>query len=108
MSGSIAWRRGSIPTDVLDAARASEGANAKAFVDSFAGRLAELGYFVAREIYVDDRGDGYRGRVDLVAALDGQVIAIECDRRSARRKSVIKLGKYPGATGRMVVCREAA
>lgn len=108
MTGSVAWRRGDIPDDVLDAVRSAEGDNAERFMASVARALVGAGYSVrGREVIVDDRGDGRRGRIDLIVERGELVIAIECDRKTARRKSVIKLGRYP-ATGRLVVCREVA
>lgn len=107
MAGSVAWRRGDIPDDVLHAVRGAAGHTAAVFMHQLGWLLAESGYLVRREVLVENRGDGHRGRVDLVAERDGCRVAIECDRKTARRKSIMKLGQVP-ATGRLVVCREAA
>lgn len=64
------------------------------FVRAVAGRLEAHGWSVRREVAVTDRGDGHAGRVDIVAHLpgpNGGTVAIECDSRSPRRKSIRKL-----------------
>jgi hypothetical protein len=107
MAGSVAWRRGDIPDDVLDAVRDAAGTSSQTFVLDLARRLHGAGYSVRQREVIPDRGDGREGRIDLVVTRADLTIVVECDRKTARRKSVIKLGRYP-ATGRLVVCREAA
>jgi len=48
-------------------------------------------YKVEREVWVNDRGDGRRGRVDIVLYKDGARTGIEIDRATPRKKSIVKL-----------------
>lgn len=68
--------------------------------------LNALGATVIREVIVPRRGDGQRGRVDLVASWpeSGLQIAVECDNKSPRKKSLTKL-KQVVADVRLVVLR---
>lgn len=77
---------------------------AKGFELLVANELKAQGYQVKREVWVDDRGDGRRGRIDLVASKDNEVHAIELDLASPRMKSALKLLEYP-ATHRWIVLR---
>jgi hypothetical protein len=49
---------------------------------------------VERQVRVDNRGDGHAGRIDLVFHYNGQLIPIEIDRKSPRKKSVYKVLQY--------------
>lgn len=62
-------------------------------------RYASTLWTVQTEQWVGDRGDGRRGRVDIVVRLvTGQPIAaIEIDRRSPRAKSIRKVTGHPAA-----------
>lgn len=64
---------------------------AKDFENIIAARFEELGAEVKREVLVPERGDGRRGRIDLVVALDSTVIPIEIDRKTPRVKSIFKV-----------------
>lgn len=82
-------------------------ANAKQVQNAIWQALRSLGWRVYREVPVRDRGDGRRGRVDLVALRGGEVIAIEVDGQNPRQKSVHKLRQVPRATFRLVLLRNA-
>lgn len=64
----------------------------------------EGGWSVRREVVVQDRGDGRRGKIDLVATKDGRTVAIELDCRSPRAKSLRKLEAF-NAHERIVILR---
>ncbi len=59
---------------------------------------------IKKEVSVKDRGDGRKGRIDLVYSLEGKMIAIELDRLKPREKSISKLKKY-GADCSYVITR---
>lgn len=67
--------------------------------------MKTLGYEVKRNVTVGDRGDGARGRIDVIARRDAELIALELDHSRPRKKSLFKIKHYPNATGRIVVCR---
>lgn len=69
-----------------------------------AAMLEGVGWEVSREVRVQDRGDGKRGRIDIVARKDGRTAAIELDCRSARFKSLHKLASI-AADVRVVILR---
>jgi len=77
------------------------------FQDAIAEQFERAGFSVEREVTVPDRGDGYTGRIDLVARRGGEVFAIECDCGRPREKSRAKLEQFP-ATQRLIVLREPA
>lgn len=70
-----------------------ESVNSKNFEDKIVSILSNLGK-VRRQVVVNDRGDGRRGRIDIVAEINGKVIAIEIDRKSPRKKSIFKLHNF--------------
>lgn len=80
------------------------GDDAKAFSRSLQDSLIRFGWALERERRVTDRGDGRYGQVDLVATKDRETVAIELDRHSARRKSIIKLGQVP-STCQVIIVR---
>jgi hypothetical protein len=100
----IAWVRGSLPADVSRASRIAAGGDAQAFSSSLQDVLIRFGWSLERERRVADRGDGRHGRVDLIATKDRETVAIELDRYSARRKSIIKLGQVP-STCQVIIVR---
>lgn len=78
--------------------------NATALQDEAEAALRGTGMAVLREVIVNDRGDGYRGRIDLVARHeDGSCCAVELDNRSVRAKSMRKLRGFHG--GRVIGLR---
>lgn len=67
--------------------------------------LAGLGWDVRQQYPVEDRGDGRRGFVDLLATTpEGWSVALELDRVEPRDKSIEKLRQVPGV--RIIVLRE--
>jgi hypothetical protein len=70
--------------------------DAKAAHDKITEWLGNLGYDCHKEIWVDDRGDGRRGRIDIVASNNAHTLAIEIDRLTPREKSVFKLKQVNG------------
>ncbi|MBE2898105.1 hypothetical protein HPC37_04515 [Pasteurellaceae bacterium 20609_3] len=59
--------------------------NAKELHDDVEQLLKFHGFSVEREYLVDDRGDGYRGRVDLVVERDGVKVGVELDFKNPRK-----------------------
>ena len=66
--------------------------------------MEDMGYSCKLEVRVDNRGDGKTGRIDIVCYKDSEIIAIEVDRKTERRKSIIKLNNFH-ATQKYVICR---
>lgn len=62
---------------------------AKEFSDLVISRLSNG--FYKKEVMVNNRGDGRRGRIDIVYYLNGKTIGIELDRLKPRNKSIFKL-----------------
>jgi len=81
--------------------------DAGAFRDVIKRELERAGYETRGEVFCSDRGDGYAGRIDLVAKRGADLLAIECDREQPREKSQIKLMGYP-ATRRLIILRDPA
>lgn len=63
---------------------------AKEFEDFICNILEKKGK-IQRQVLVKNRGDGMRGKVDLVWHTEGKIIGIEIDRKTARKKSIFKL-----------------
>ena len=61
------------------------------FEDIIVKELKANGMEVERQVWVDNRGDGRRGKIDLVAYFKGEKIGIEVDRKKPRKKSIFKL-----------------
>jgi hypothetical protein len=68
---------------ITDEARAAQAQIAK--------RLEDNGYNCVLEFPIADRGDGRRGRIDILAEKNGLKFAIEFDNAACRNKSVFKL-----------------
>lgn len=100
--GDPQWALGSIIASLRRMRPVPSGA--PAFQDAAQALLMADGWSVRREVYVDDRGDGYRGRVDLVAQANGLTVGIELDNWSPRAKSLHKL-RCMKADARLVVLR---
>lgn len=77
--------------------------SAKDFCTFIIGLIAGDGY-CQTEVMVDDRGDGRRGRVDIVFHPRGRIVGIELDRITPRKKSIAKL-KSLGADESYVITR---
>lgn len=98
---------GSLPGDVAaELERIPAASSAKDFSASVTEQLRRLGFEIQTEYLVKNRGDGRRGRVDLVASRGPDVIAIELDRKTPRQKSVFKVRQVRNATAHLVLCRE--
>lgn len=67
--------------------------------------LKAMGYQVKRDYLIQNRGDGRRGKLDVLATRDDEVIALELDHATPRRKSILKVNNCPNATARIIVCR---
>jgi len=77
--------------------------NSKTFHDAVEFKLRSKGWLVVREFLVTSRGDGYRGRIDLVVFSPCHM-AIELDWTKVREKSRFKLSLFEGL--RFVILRE--
>lgn len=50
---------------------------------------------ISRQVWVEDRGDGKRGKIDIIFSYDiGKYVAIQIDNKSPRAKSIYKLKQY--------------
>lgn len=67
-------------------------------------RLEQAGCDCRDEVIVPNRGDGRRGKVDIIVDAP-QAIAIEVDRRSPRKKSLHKLTWFKNYES-MVILRD--
>ncbi|MDH6372796.1 hypothetical protein M2444_004625 [Paenibacillus sp. PastF-3] len=65
--------------------------NAKETQTKITSFLKKKGWSCKNELFINDRGDGKKGRVDIVAHKDGITLAIEIDRLHPRKKSILKL-----------------
>lgn len=79
--------------------------SASEFSKRVESELKKQNLYFKKEVTVADRGDGRKGRIDIVAWADGITYAIEIDRLSPRKKSIYKLEHYP-ANHRLIVMRE--
>jgi hypothetical protein len=84
--------------------------DAKKFQRALENELRAKGWKVLREFCVKDRGDGVRGRIDLVVTNPTR-LAIELDRVGVRKKSRFKLSQFDGLkfvilrqSGRVIEC----
>jgi len=84
---------------------ARQRASAKTFQQAVEDELRAKGWEVFREFWVKDRGDGVRGRIDLVVTSPVR-IAIELDRARMRNKSLFKLAQFDGL--RFVILRQGS
>lgn len=79
--------------------------NALEFNIRVRNELKKESFDIFIEQLVPNRGDGRRGKIDIVAKKDGLVYAIEIDRKSPRQKSIYKITNYP-CDVRLVVLRD--
>lgn len=79
----------------LAAMQPKDFATAKSFHDAMEHYLKSYGADVVREYEVLDRGDGRRGRIDLVVTWPLR-FAVELDDRNPRQKSLYKLRAFNG------------
>lgn len=66
------------------------GMNALDFEEKVVANLSKYGH-VMRQFKVPDRGDGRKGKIDIVFHYVGEFIPIEIDRKSPRKKSIFKV-----------------
>jgi len=78
---------------------------ANEFSRAFGDLFEKHGAQIEREVCVPDRGDGRRGKIDIVAHYKEKTYAIEIDWMSPRKKSIHKIQNYQ-CDGRFVVLRE--
>lgn len=64
--------------------------NARDFENLIYGILSKEGR-VWSQVIVNDRGDGRRGKVDFIWQKEKEIIGIEIDYKSPRKKSIFKL-----------------
>lgn len=81
-----------------------EEMKSKPFADMVIGLLKKDGRYIKREVRVSDRGDGLSGRIDVVYEDIYGVTAIEIDRKSPRKKSIMKLQNL-AADHRFIILR---
>lgn len=67
--------------------------NAIDFELLISSRLSKHGV-VKRQVKVSNRGDGRKGRIDVVFVLNSKEYAIEIDRKTPREKSIFKVTNY--------------
>ena len=79
-----------VPQEVVETLLFTKGENAKAFHDD-AEMLLSRKWKTIREYWVPDRGDGSPGIVDIVVYYCGLPVGIELDRKTPRKKSLLKL-----------------
>lgn len=75
----------------------------KDFEDFMCDQLKHEGK-IQRQVFVENRGDGYRGKVDLILTTPKEKIGIEIDYMTARQKSIFKL-KQLDVDRRVVILR---
>jgi hypothetical protein len=96
---------GQVEPRLLDELQACRGQHAKDFQHAAAHVLEVNGFTVKREYVVPNRGDGYRGRLDLMAWRDDLTLAVELDNCSMRSKSLLKLASVK-ADAHVVMLRD--
>ena len=60
---------------------------------------------IKRQVWVNDRGDGRRGKIDLVIKKENEKVGVEIDRISPRKKSIFKLNQLQNMTGLLLIVR---
>lgn len=102
----IVYSEGSVAVDLKGLLVSLPLVNARRFHHLAAVGMEKIGYVVKREFLVPNRGDGRRGKIDIVGRRNNEIVAIELDHVSARAKSLYKIKHFRPATARLVVCRE--
>lgn len=92
--------------DILENLKGKDFGEMKAreFENLLAEEFLSAGFVVDRQVSVPNRGDGRKGRIDLVVCTPTEKIGIEIDRTSARKKSIFKLREL-AADRRIIVLR---
>ena len=83
-----------LPREVLGIAGLAVSDNARIAQEAVQEWFSQHGYACRLEVPVPDRGDGYTGRIDLLATKGSVQVAVEIDRVSAREKSLYKLRQF--------------
>lgn len=78
-----------------------ENLGAKSFEKIVADALRQHGH-VQTQFPVSNRGDGRRGKIDIVFTYKGQRIPIEIDRKSPRQKSIFKVRSINDKVGFLI------
>lgn len=69
-----------------------EEISASDFEETICERLSRFGK-IERQVFVENRYDGRRGRIDVVLTYQGKKIPIEIDRKTPRKKSKFKVSQ---------------
>lgn len=79
--------------------------------DTFFGLLrylTKLGFTNTLHAEVPDRGDGYKGKIDIIAQRNDLKLAIMLDNLEPRLKSINKLKSIPPGFVKVIICRKVA
>jgi len=88
----ISWSTRNIPVDVIEALLCLPACkDSEIFKHSVGHLLRNLGFDVKYEFPVNLDQNGRKGRLDIVACRENEILAIECDRVTDRRKSIRNL-----------------
>lgn len=101
----VSWSTRNIPSDVMEALpQLPPCDNSETFKHSVGHLLRDLGFDLKYEYDVLLDQNGKKGRIDIVAWRENEILAIECDRVTDRRKSIrnLKSFRQPG----MILLRE--
>ncbi|HEY2459610.1 MAG TPA: hypothetical protein VGI16_02335 [Candidatus Acidoferrum sp.] len=93
-------------SEIVQGTTARERSTARLFHAAMEKSLRERGWRVHREVQVPNRGDGIRGRIDLVATQADIRVAIELDNVITRKKSRFKLSQFEGPG--FIILRQSA
>lgn len=109
MSNKIrkSWISGHTLCDVIELLDSIEEEKVYQFDEKFRSGLLDLGYTVKEKFIVDNRGDGYRGKIDFVIEKRGKRAAIQLDNIHVRHKNIRKIKEVPKVDMRLVYCRFA-
>lgn len=101
----VSWSTRDIPSDLLESLpRLPACDNSETFKHSVGNLLRSLGFEINYEVTISIDPNGKKGRLDIVACRKNEVIGIECDRVTDRRKSIRNLKQF-GQPG-MIILRE--
>ncbi len=70
--------------------------------------LTQRGFKCQCEYVLTNRGDGHKGRIDLIAIKNDIKLAIEIDCRTPRLNSIRKLKQMPKEYIKCIICRVVA
>lgn len=101
----IVYLQGSLTDELADLLTSLPLCDAGRFHHLAACGMEKQGWKVKRNFVVPNRGDGRRGKIDIVARRESECVAIELDHVEARAKSLFKLRNFTEATARLVVVR---